>query len=246
MDLQYGGPQSFLLGTLLRFPSASTVDVCFGNAIHATLEWAQNELNSKGRLPSATEAHNYAALFLKNQPLTDEQRTLQSERAQTALSAFLKVNQSSFVPGNIPEKSFRDEGVFVGDVHLGGKVDLLEIDKIAKKITVVDYKTGRLGTDPAKLHRYTLQLYCYKLLVEGSHTFSGYTVDQGRLVFVEPDQDGKIIQKLIQFEPKESDRVRQLLHAMWHRVMTLDLPDVSNYGETLKDTLAFEDALLGN
>ena len=246
LDLQYGGPQSFLLGTLLRFPTAPTVDVCFGNAIHATLEWAQNELNSKATLPSVTEAYNYAALFLKNQPLTEDQRVLQNDRAQTALSAFFKANQSSFMPGNIPEKSFRDEGVFVGDVHLGGKVDLLEIDKTAKKITVVDYKTGRLGTDPAKLHRYTLQLYCYKLLAEGSHSFSGYTVEEGRLIFVEPDQNHKITEKIIQFEPKETERVRQLLHAMWHRVMTLDLPDVHSYGETLKDTLAFENALLGD
>ncbi len=246
LDLHYGGPQSFLLGTLLRFPSAPTVDTCFGNAIHDTLEWAQNELNTKGTLPAAEQLSTHAEQFLKNQPLTDEQRTLQTERARTALTAYMKMNSTSFVKGNIPEKSFRDEGVFVGDVHLGGKIDLLEIDVDAKTITVVDYKTGRLGTDPAKLHRYTLQLYCYKLLVEGSHTFDGYTVEQGRLIFVEPDQDGKIIQKVIKFEPKETERVRQLLHAMWHRVMTLDLPDVSEYGDTLKDTLAFEDSLINH
>lgn len=246
LDLHYGGPQSFLLNTLLHFPSAPTEDTCFGNAIHDALEWAQNELNVSGALPSDSALHAHAEQFLKNQPLTDSQREVQIKRAQTTLAAYMAHAHGTFRAGNIAEKSFRDEGVFVGDVHLGGKIDLLEIDKAAKKITVVDYKTGRLGADPAKLHRYTLQLYCYKLLIEGSHTYADYTVEQGRLVFVEPDQDGKIIQKTIQFEAKQIERTKQLLAAMWGQVHTLSFLDVTGYGDTYNEMLRFENALLEN
>jgi DNA helicase-2/ATP-dependent DNA helicase PcrA len=244
IDLQYGGPESFLLGTILRFPSAPTVDTCFGNAIHATLQWLQGELNRTGTLPSTAQATSFARHFLERQPLTAPQLAIQSSRAKHALEQYLAVPSKRFTRGNAAEVSFRDEGVFIGDVHLGGAIDLLEIDTTAKTITVVDYKTGKLGSDPAKLHRYTLQLYCYKLLVEGSHTYRGYTVDSGRLVFVEPDDAGAVVEKTIAFTQTELDRTRRLLVAMWQRVTALDMPDTSEYGSTLKDIRAFEDMLI--
>jgi ATP-dependent exoDNAse (exonuclease V) beta subunit len=246
LDLKYGGPESFLLGTILRFPSAPSVDASFGNAIHDTLQWLQNELNLRGKLPSATAATQHAQQYLEREAMNDELLAVQKDRAENVLRAYLKQHAVHFQPGNVAEKSFRDEGVIWGGVHLGGKIDLLEIDKASKTITVVDYKTGQLGNDPAKLHRYTLQLYCYKLLVEGSHSYAGYRVDQGRLVFVEPDGSGKIVQKNIQFDQEEVDRTKQLLAAMWQRVQTLAMPDTAAYGDSLKDMLAFEQSLIGD
>ncbi len=244
IDLKYGGPQSFLLGTILRFPSAPTIEICFGNAVHDALEWAQNELNKTGILPDHSKVLDRAEKFLATQEFTPEQRASENKHAAAVLKHYLARSTKTFVQGNLAERSFRDEGVFVSDVHMGGKIDLLEIDKAAKKITVVDYKTGQLGTDPAKLHRYTLQLYCYKILVEGSHSFAGYKVEQGRLVFVEPDAGGKITEKTIVFDAKELERTRQLLASMWQRVMALDMPDISAYGDTLKDIRNFEDSLI--
>jgi DNA helicase-2/ATP-dependent DNA helicase PcrA len=234
------------LGTILRFPSAPSVDASFGNAIHDTLQWLQNELNTTGTLPSAAAAVKHAEKYLLREALSEDQFAVQVERAKQTLTTYLGSRGKDFVPNNVAEKSFRDEGVFIGDVHLGGKIDLLKIDKANKQITVVDYKTGRLGNDPAKLHRYTLQLYCYKLLVEGSHTYRGYTVQEGTLVFVEPDSDGKINEVRVTFEAKELEHTKQLLSALWARVMTLDMPDVSSYGDSLKDIRAFEDWLIEN
>ncbi len=245
IDLKYGGPESFLLGTILRFPSAPNVDANFGNAIHDTLQWLQGELNLSGKKPSVQAAITHAEAYLSREPMSLEQHEVQAGRASQALRGFLSSSAAHFKAGNVAEKSFRSEGVFIGDnVHLGGKIDLLEIDKTHKTITVVDYKTGQLGSDPAKLHRYTLQLYCYKLLVEGSHTYAGYTVTNGRLVFVEPSDDGTIMQKEIVFEPAKLEHTKALLAAMWQRVMTLDMPDASSYGDSLSQIRAFEDALI--
>jgi RecB family exonuclease len=244
LDLQYGGPQSFLLGTILRFPSAPTVDTCFGNVIHATLEWVQLQLNSKGKMPSLQATCKHAEQLLANEQLTEAQRAVQIDRARHALTSYLQKHATDFQSGNQPEKSFHDEGVFIGPVHMGGKVDLLEINPTAKTITVVDYKTGKLGSDPAKLHRYTLQLYCYKLLVEGSHSYTGYTVDRGRLVFVEPNENDDSTEKIIHFEVDEISRTKQLLNAMWQRVISLDMPDVSAYGTSYTDIRHFEDHLI--
>lgn len=244
LDLKYSGPESFFLGTLLRFPSAPTVDTCFGNAIHDTLRWVQGELGKHGHIPPTKLTIEHVAQYLAREPLTHTQYSVQLARATHLLTRYLADAPSRFKQGNEAEVSFRDEGVFIGDVHLGGAIDLLEIDKENKTITVVDYKTGRLGNDANKLRLYTLQLYCYKLLVEGSHTYRGFQVQQGRLVFVEPDETDAIVEKEITFTPQELERTKQLLTAMWRCVMALDMPDVSKYGDSLKDMRAFEDALI--
>ncbi|QQS18235.1 hypothetical protein IPL68_06425 [Candidatus Saccharibacteria bacterium] len=64
-------------------------------------------------------------------------------------------------------------------------------------------------------------------------------------MFVEPDATGNIIEKVVHFEATMLERTKQLLAAMWNRVMTLDMPDTSFYGDSMKDIRAFEDALLG-
>lgn len=244
LNLKHGGPENFLLHTLLRFPTAPTVDTAFGNVIHRTLEWLQNDLNRFGTRPTAPAANEYAAKIIAQEPFTDVQKSLLTERARSTLAAYLSAPNVHFQPGNIPEKSFRQEGVFVGKAHLGGKIDLLEIDTAARAITVVDYKTGRVATDPLKMRRYTIQLYCYKILIEGSHTYKGYRVDTGRLVFVEPDDHGVIQQKELNFTPHETARIRELLTAMWHRIVSLDFPDVSTYTDSLTDMKRFEEDLI--
>ncbi len=245
LDLEYAGPQSFLLDNLLRFPGAPSVDIGFGNAMHSVMEWLQIELNQHGTLPTATQASGYLAKQLILQTLTAEQLAVQQARGENALQAYLPDDQTHFVAGNRPEYNFRTEGVVLaGDVQLNGKIDLLEIDEATKTITVVDYKTGALGSDPAKRHRYELQLYCYKLLLNGSHSFRDYKVEQGRLVFVEPDLEGKITSHTVTFKDDELARVSQLAQAMWQRVQRLDMPDTSVYPSTLAGIKQFEADLL--
>ncbi|HSX43241.1 MAG TPA: ATP-dependent DNA helicase [Candidatus Saccharimonadales bacterium] len=250
IDLEHAGPQSFLLDNLLRFPGAPSVDICFGNAMHETLEWLQIQTSKEGATPGHRAACDYLSSRLTLQALTNEQIALQQARGEQALEVFLA--KQAFTPGHRPEYSFRDEGCVLpssdGDdtwnVRMGGKIDLLQIDEDAKTITVVDYKTGALGSDPAKRHRYELQLYCYKLLLQHSHTFKDYTVEQGCLVFVEPDGDGKIVKHTVTFKDDELKRVAKLITAMWQRVTALDLPDTSGYGTTLAAMRQFEDDLI--
>ena len=245
IDLEHAGPQSFLLENLLRFPTAPSVDIAFGNAMHETLEWLQIQANEQGSIPPAAAAISYLNNRLETQVLTPEQIAVQQGRGKVALEAYLADERTHFTPGNRPEYNFRDEGVVLpGDVILGGKIDLLEINEAQKTITVIDYKTGNARMDPAKQHRYELQLYCYKILLEGSHSFQGYAVEQGCLVFVEPDNNGKIQRHTLDFKPAELERVKQLLAAMWQRIQSLDLPDTSGYGTNLAAIKQFETDLI--
>ena len=242
IDLEHAGPQSFLLENLLRFPTAPSTDIAFGNAMHETMEWLQQETNMHGLTPPLAAANKYLAARLGLQMLTAEQLAIQQARGEHALEVFL--GNQTFTPGNRPEYNFYDEGVVIGRARMSGKIDLLEIDHDRKSITVVDYKTGALGSDPAKRHRYELQLYCYKLLLQHSHTFRDYSVEQGCLLFVEPNSDGKIQRHTVMFKEDELERVKQLVEAMWLRVTQLDLPDVSDYDATLAGIKQFESDLL--
>ena len=246
IDLKYGGPESFLLSTLLHFSSAPTVESSFGNAIHETLEWAQNEVNLEHKHPSVKAAIAYADAYLNHEPLGDEQIAQQQRHAADTLETYLA--HRTFKKGNVAEMSFQTQGVLIGDVHMGGKIDLLEINEATKEIVVVDYKTGDPESswkpENIKLHKYALQLYCYKLLVEGSAKYRGYTVKSGRLEFVEADSDGELHALSLDFETGRLEEVRALLSAMWRSVQTLDMPDISNYKDTLTAAKQFEQDLI--
>jgi len=248
IDLKYGGPESFLLSTLLRFTGAPSIESSFGNAIHETLEWLQNELNLGKKVPSIKAAIAYAEKYIAHEPLTPEQIAQQQRHAAETLETYLA--KRAFHKGDVPEMSFRGQGVLIGDVHMGGKIDLLEIDEAKKEIVVVDYKTGtpeeRWKPETIKLHKYALQLYCYKLLVENSIKYRGYSVTSGRLEFIEPDSDGELHSLALTFEPGRLDDVRSLMSATWAAVQSLELPSIADYGDTLTAIKQFEQDLISS
>jgi DNA helicase-2/ATP-dependent DNA helicase PcrA len=247
IDLEYGGPEVFFFDVLLRFPQAPTANSQFGNAVHETLEWIQHQVTRTNTMPSIPDALKHFASTMQTSKLTPTQRELELERGQKALTAYLTARGSTFKPADKAEHNFKNEGVFVGKAHMAGKVDRMEIDTANKTITVVDYKTGRShakwGSEP-RLHRYQLQLYCYKLLIEGSHSFRGYRVTGGRIEFVEPDVDGRINALELTFKGDEMERVKTLVQELWKRVQALDFPDVSGYEATLAGMKQFESDLV--
>jgi DNA helicase-2/ATP-dependent DNA helicase PcrA len=247
LDLEHAGPQAFYFNVLLRFPTAPTASSAFGTAVHESLEWLQQQLNQTDTLPTAAELIDYFTTCLARCRLSSGQHALELERGSKALTQYLAKHGSSFRKGDRPEHNFRNEGVFLDDIHLGGKIDKLEIDTKNKTITVVDYKTGksfdRWNNEP-KPRRFKLQLYCYKLLIEGSHTYKGYSVKTGRLEFVEPDSSGKIQTLELTFDDAELARTKQLLAVFWEHVQELNIPDVSAYPTTATGMAAFETDLL--
>jgi DNA helicase-2/ATP-dependent DNA helicase PcrA len=246
-DLVYGGPERFFFNTLLRFPEAPTVSGQFGNAIHETLEWVQHVVSETGTLPSIERTITQFTSNIKAKKLAAPQLVLEIERGSDALKAFMCAYGKNFTATDKAEVNFRNENVFIGEAHMSGKIDRMEIDRTDKTITVVDYKTGASYSkweNSSKLHKYQQQLYCYKLLIEKSRSYAGYTVTQGRLAFIEPDKDGAINILELQFEPGELTRTTKLVQAMWQHVMTLNLPDVSSYDATIKGIKQFEQDLL--
>ena len=247
LDLQYGGPKRFYFTTILRFPEAPSTDIQFGNAIHETLEWVQYAVREQGSVPDTDESLLYFAARMRARKLMEDRTALEIERGEAALTAYLAARKAQYKPIDRAEISFRNQGVSVGGAQLSGKIDRLEIDADNKTLTVVDYKTGKSYSkwlaDP-RLYKYRRQLYSYKILVENSALFAGFTVNSGRLEFVEPTDDGRINILELTFDPKELERTRLLMQAMWQHVQSLNFPDVSAYDASLNGIKQFEQDLI--
>lgn len=246
-DLEYGGPQRFFFTTILRFPEAPSPDGEFGNAVHETLEWLQHQVTEQGSLPPTSETLQYFTDRMQRKTLATDRIAMETERGRVALAAYTAARGKQYKPADRAEFNFRSEGIHLGTIRLSGKVDRLEIDPARRTITVVDYKTGRSygrWESIPKLHRYRRQLYCYKLLVEHSPAFTGYTVQGGRLEFVEPDASGKINTLTLTFTDEETKRTEQLLTALWQHVQTLNFPDVHAYDISISGIRQFEQDLI--
>ncbi|MDB5166267.1 MAG: uvrD [Candidatus Saccharibacteria bacterium] len=247
IDLQYAGPQSYFMNKVLRFPSAPTPEGQYGNAIHETLEWLNNMAVHTGQIPGIKAIHDYFDRQMRSKRLGEVLTAQLIDRGRLSLEAYLEQRVSVITENNVSEHKFRNEGVFCGEAHLTGKIDKLIVDKAAKTIRIVDYKTGRSydrwKREP-KLHRYKQQLYIYKLLVENSRTYKDYTVVDAYLEFVEPNEAGKIVELHIDFDEAECKRIGRLAEVIWRHIKDLSFPDVSQYGDDMSAIEQFETDLL--
>lgn len=251
--LKYGGPQSFFEGNILRFPSSGNASNAAGSIVHALISRAQNEVNLTGNFDSEKiisqinqEAKKYNF---------GEKDTLEIIRiAQNSLKFVFENRRELLASGNLSEENFRSAGVTLGDAILTGSIDHLKIDKNAKEITVIDWKTGRIPFDTSnalriqtnspKIYGYEQQLYFYKILVENSPKFAGYKVKSGVLEFVEPDE-GRGFTHEIQFEPIREEFVKILTRAIFEKIKKFEFEDdISIFGDDLKGERQYQNQLI--
>lgn len=252
-DLIYSSPQSFFFDYILCFPRASGSDADYGTSIHETLQWVQQQVDLHDSIPQRGPTLDYFEARLKQKRLLPNVMAQFLERGKFSLDLYMTERGSAiFKRGNKAEYNFRHENVRIGEdndpkssngVWLSGKVDLMHIDRQAKTVCVIDYKTGkafdRWSSDP-KLHKFKHQLICYKLLIENSRSYRGYTANVGRIEFVEPDDNGRIHSLELKFNDQDVAETVKLLQAVWRHVKALDFPDVSSYDASLTGIKQFE------
>ena len=253
IDITQGGPEMFLLGNLLRFPQSPSPYANYGTAIHATLQRAHDYLRAhKSPQPEEDIIHEFGK-SLDRMQFTDEERAHYLQQGGDALRAFLRANYENFRPEQQAELNFNHQDVWLDDVHLTGKLDVVEFDQDAMTATVTDYKTGGVltswdkGADyqKVKAHKYRQQLLFYKLLIEHSREWQRYTMTRGVLQFVEPNPAGDIVAlELADIDTEELERFTQLIRAVWRHIQELNFPDTSGYDASIEGIRAFEQDLL--
>lgn len=252
LDVTHGGPQMFLLGNLLHFPSTKSPAASYGTAIHATLQQAHVHLVATGeQKPLEDILHDFETNLIAER-LNPLDYTTYHQKGSEQLQTFLAAKYDTFSATQKSELNFSSQEVYLDDAHLTGMIDIADINKQDKTMVVTDYKTGKaVGSwkavveyDKIKLHKYRQQLLFYKLLVERSRDYSNYTVTEGCLEFVEPNRSNEISTLTLSFEKEELDRFTLLVGKVWKHIIELDLPDTSTYEPTYKGLLAFEQDLL--
>jgi len=257
LDITNGGPQSFLLGNLLRFPSAMSPSSAYGDAVHKTLEQIHGLLIDTGSLPNQRVIENHFKIQLKHKHLVTKDYDRFLKRGIDALNAFMKVRGKYITTNQLPEQNFNRQGVVIDGARLTGKLDVLDIR--GTNAIVIDYKTdktpfkdwsdvGKSAYEKIKQHKYAQQLYFYKLLVDGSRSWGGKGIraNQGLIMFVEPKNNEVIELSLLLDNNDELDRLRALIEKVWQHIQNLNFPDTNNYKDDITGIKAFEDDLLGD
>ena len=250
LDISLGGPQYFLIHCLLKFPQAIHPSAGYGLAIHAVLQRAHAHLSATGKhRPLEDLLHDFEH-SLRDQYLAPDDFKKYLQKGTDVLSAFLTAKYSQFTPGQKSELNFANQNVFVGQAHLTGSLDLLDIK--GTEVVVTDYKTGRavrgwIGRtdyEKIKLHKYKQQLMFYHLLLTHSRDYSKYNVASGVIEFVEPTPQGELLILQASFSAQDLATFARLVQIVWQCIITLNLPDSSSYEPTYKGMLAFEADLL--
>lgn len=248
LDVTSGGPQYFFIHNLLRFPEALSPSAAYGDAIHKTLQWTHVQLRESGKLPVMSKMQAYFSDQLQRKHLKPSEAKKLDKRGKDALKLYCAKRQSTLSAKDVVERGFNNEGVVVSGANLSGKIDKLRFHEGYAK--VVDYKTGKpakswKGKDEyekIKLHKYRQQLLFYKLLVENSASFGKKTlVREGQIEFIEPDEQGKLINALgLDITDEEIARFTKLVGIVWAHIQNLDFPDVSKYPKNLRGIQRFE------
>ena len=154
------------------------------------------------------------------------------------------------------EVNFGPEKLAIEGVPVTGKIDHIIIDENNKTIEIYDFKTGGYHKEKwqshATLYKYMLQLEFYKLLLNNSPTYAKYKVKKAHILFVTPDKDGLVYDKIYEFNQDEETELVALLKSVYKLILTLsfmEMPEIfvpANNSLGLKDIKEFIKLLLAS
>ncbi|MFN4972648.1 MAG: ATP-dependent helicase [Bacteroidota bacterium] len=202
-------PTAFYFNNLLRIPAPLSPAMTFGSAIHHALEKVFKKLQETQILPSAADLLSYYRYFMFNhqEAFTSEDFKRRMEYGELILEKYYARYSSGWTNHVLLERKYSD--VLYNGMRLTGMLDKLELD--GKKVTVVDYKTGKPENAQKKLNAptadeiqlaqqtddfdtvkhvggdYWRQAAFYKLLIEHSPG-NTWEVEKIEFDFVEPDK----------------------------------------------------------
>ena len=240
LDIKKGGPQYFKERNLLNLPEAKAPHLSFGTAIHAALDLGQKLTNQ-----SNFDLDKVVAEFkisLKNEQMEPAQYKRYLQKGQKTLARLFGDFGYTLPKGSQSEQKLKD--VRMGSAILSGKLD--RVDQIGADIRIVDYKTGSVLRSfdtkdknlALKAHNHKTQLIFYTLLL-GAEAGTA----EGQMVYLEAESQKAILRGYV---PTKDDmqRLRQLIEAVYAKIVSYDLPDASCYTPDLAGLIAFEDDLI--
>ncbi len=248
IDVIYAGPAEFFRQNILCVPREPDTDaILFGNLIHKVFEAVTNQGISD------EEAIGFFLGALDAETTDGELKRRLGDVGPVALRAALPQFGEILRQGRA-EVDLNKDGVVVAGAPLIGRLDHIVIDEEAKTIEIYDFKTskyrpGGWRSHPS-LYKYMLQLGFYKLLLNNSPNWRKYTVTRGHILFVSPDKDGEVHDKVYDFNDEDERELIELIGAVYGQITSLaflDDPEMMiepNKNASMKDINKFVELLL--
>lgn len=222
VDIIYAGPQVVYQRKVLRAPDGpQNFSMCYGSVLHTVFEEITKHQIDDGQAIELFRSEVEKAV------LEDAEKQDLREKGEHSL----KITLSEFGeilrrPGAKAEVDFKNERLHLDKIPLTGKIDHLEIDPEHKIIEVYDFKTakyhdGKWDSQPSLL-KYRMQLGFYKFLLSLSPTYRNYDVKRGHILFVTPDQDGLVYDKVYEYNDTDEAELRQLAQIVHRELTTLN------------------------
>ncbi len=247
VDIIYSGPQTVYQNRVLRAPSQSAnFSICYGNVLHAVFEQITSQRIDDEQALEVFHSEASKAI------LAEEEKQNLFEKGEhslkIALTAFGDILRHTNAKA---ELNLSAEHLSFDGVPITGKIDHLEIDHQHKTIEVYDFKTGNFHKEKwdgqPSLYKYRLQLGFYKLMLNLSREYRNYQVTKGHILFVTPDSDERVYDKVYEFNDADEQELQALVRAVYHQLTSLDFvsddelfvaPDKSNNMKKLKAFVA--------
>jgi len=248
VDIVNAGPEAFVKNYLLRNEQEPEDEfLALGNLAHATFE----QVTNTGISDDAAIEFYLSELEKRDLPqdIKDKIREKGPEEMLIALKAFSDILRQGKAEVNLGFEKLAIEGVPVT-----GKIDHIIIDEENKTIEIYDFKTGKFHKEGwashPTLYKNMMQLCFYKLLLNNSPTYSKYKIEQAHILFVRPDSDGEVYDKVYKFDEKDEKTLLDLMQAVYTQISDLrfmDDPELmipANKDFGLKEIKAFIKLLL--
>lgn len=239
IDIVYSGPMEFFKRQILKAPSEpETEALAFGDLIHKTFEMVTNRNISDGK------AVEYFLSELEKKELAGEIVQSIRDKGPAALEVSLKKFGSILRQGKA-EVNLAPEKLSIFGVPVTGKIDHMIIDDEAKTIEIYDFKTGGYHKEKwqshATLYKYMLQLGFYKLLLNNSPTYRKYKVEKAHILFVTPDNDNEVYDKIYEFNEEDEKELIEIIKTIYDEVSTLKFIDDPEIFIPADNTLGIKD-----
>lgn len=222
IDIVYAGPEQIYQKRILHCPDEPlTPQLAYGNLIHAVFEQVTNQ-----------KLDDDAALALFQDKATDlaldpkqiaDLREKGAHSLQISLKTFRDVLRHPYAKGEV---NLSSEHLTLDGIPLTGKIDHINLNPETKTIEIYDFKTGNYHKENWQSHftlyKYALQLEFYKLLLSLSPTYRNYKITTGHILFVSPDNDNVVHDKIYPYSDAGATEIKQLAKVIYQLITSLD------------------------
>ncbi|MDR1033150.1 MAG: ATP-dependent helicase, partial [Candidatus Nomurabacteria bacterium] len=109
VDLEYAGPETFLMDILLKFPGTKSATAAYGTAVHGTIKQVHALLSAGKKKPSPSDVVKIFEQELGKEHLSELDYKYFLQKGKDDLSVFVK--QFEFKPEQVAERNFRADNI---------------------------------------------------------------------------------------------------------------------------------------